>query len=136
MKLGFGVFTNWKDILKDDPPLFALHRLEAKPEYAQAFKFIKNCTSKPWPPHCLKAQAKVLEREVLVTLCQHIFVPLSRPDEVFVENGYTQYLSTRGPEGAGLQTAIIGLGSFNTWHGTPDVRVRGTEISPSFRGRP
>ena len=46
----------------------------------------------------------------------------------FVENGYTQYLSTRGLEGAGLQTAIIGLGSYNTWHGTPDVRVRGTEI--------
>lgn len=37
-------------------------------------------------------------------------------------------LPTLRPWGAGLQTANIGFGSFNTWHGSPDIRVRGAEI--------
>jgi hypothetical protein len=35
--------------------LFEFDRLEAKPEYEQAFKYIKNCKLKPWPPHGLNS---------------------------------------------------------------------------------
>ena len=86
-------------------------------------RFSKNCKSKPWPPYGLNS--KSLEKEVVVALCQHIFVPLSRPDTVFLEHGYTSLLSALGP---GIKIAKLGMGSSNTWHGTPDVRVRGAEI--------
>jgi len=29
---------------------------------------------------------------------------------------------------AGLKSASIGIGSFDTWHGSPDARMRGTEV--------
>ena len=106
--------------------LFAFERLEAKPEYEQAFKYIKNCNSKPWPPHGLNS--KSLEKELVVALCQNIFVPLSRLDSVLLEKGYTSVLSALGPDGAGLKASDLGIGTLKTWHGTPDVRVRGTEI--------
>ena len=103
--------------------IFAFDRLEAKPEYAEAFKYIKNCKSKPWPPHSLTST-----KEVVIALCQHLLVPLSRPDTVLLERGYTSFLSVLGPEREGLKTANLGMGSRKTWHGTPDVRVRGVEI--------
>ena len=92
--------------------------------YAKAFdRLIKNCKSKPWPPYGLNSKSLV------VALCQHIFVPLSRPDTVFLEHGYTSLLSALGPgPGSGVKVAKLGMGSSNTWHGTPDVRVRGAEI--------
>ena len=48
---------------------------------------------------------------------------------MFLEHGYTSLLSALGPgPGSGVKVGKLGMGSSNTWHGTPDVRVRGAEI--------
>ena len=55
-------------------------------------------------------------------------MPLCRADEVILEMSYSTLVSNLGPGAAGLKTGYIGLGSWKTWHGTPDARVRGTEV--------
>ena len=106
--------------------LFALEQLEAeaKPENEDVFKFIKNCRSKPWPPF----SKDISEYSVLCEISRQMFVPLCRPDEVILENNYSKFLSKLGPGAAGVKTGYIGLGSWKTWHGTPDARVRGSEV--------
>ena len=51
-------------------------------------------------------------------------MPLCRADEVILEKSYSQLI---GP-GTGVKTGDIGLGTWKTWHGTPDARVRGSEV--------
>ena len=58
----------------------------------------------------------------MVTLCREIFVPLCR--EVLLESRYT----TRISQIPKLQVGDLGLGSVDTWHGTPDARLRGMEV--------
>ena len=104
--------------------LFELERLEAKPENQEVFKFIKNSRSRAWPPF-----SKHLSKHcVLLEISQRIFVPLCRGDEVILEKGYSTLVSKLGPGAAGLKTGYIGIGSWKTWHGTPDTRVRGSEV--------
>ena len=33
-----------------------------------------------------------------------------------------------GPVAAGIKTDYIGIGSWKTWHGSPDARVKGSEV--------
>ena len=58
----------------------------------------------------------------MIALCREIFVPLCR--EVVLETRYT----TRMGKVTGVKVGYIGLGSANTWHGTPDARVRGMDV--------
>ena len=101
--------------------LFEMENLEAKPENEEVFRFIKNCKSRPWPPYFSE---RVSESTAFVEVIKHIFVPLCRSDEVILENNYSQYLLKKGLVAAGLKTGHIGIGSWKTWHGTPDARVR------------
>ena len=55
-------------------------------------------------------------------------VPLCRGNEVILENNYSTLISNLGPGAAGIRTDHIGLGSWKTWHGTPDARVRESEV--------
>ena len=98
----------------------------ARQECSDAVRYIKNCHNKLWPP--LSSTARELERDVSVALCQHIFVPLSRTNEVFLEQSCRKHLSTLGPRGSRIRTAHIGIGSPHTWHGSPDMRVRGMSV--------
>ena len=104
--------------------LFDLEQLEAKPENQEVFTFIKNCRSRPWPPF----SKHISEYSVMCEISRQMFVPLCRPDEVILENNYSKFLSKLGPGTAGVKTGYIGLGSCKTWHGTPDARVRGSEV--------
>ena len=52
-----------------------------------------------------------------------ILVPLS--SEVVLENRYSTILLRQLTP---VQTGEIGLGSMYTWHGTPNARVRGTDV--------
>ncbi len=101
--------------------LFELERLEAKPENQEVFNFIKNSRSRAWPP----SSKHLSEHSVLLGISQQILVPLCRADEVILEMSYSTLVSKLGPGAAGLK---IGLGSWKTWHGTPDTRVRGAEV--------
>lgn len=106
--------------------LFDLEQLEleAKPEHQEVFKFIKNSKSRAWPP----ILNDLSERSVLLAISQHILVHLCRPNEVVLEKSYSTLISKLGPDATGIRTDYIGLGSWKTWHGTPDARVRGSEV--------
>ena len=104
--------------------LFELEWLEAKPENQEVFNFIKGSRSRAWPPFF----KHLYERSVLLEISEKILVPLcSRPGEVILEKSYSTLVSKWGP-GAASRTGYIGVGSWKTWHGTPDARVMGTEV--------
>ena len=97
-----------------------LERLEAKPENQEVFNFIKNSRSRAWPP----SSKHLSEHSVLLEISQRILVPLCRADEVILEISYSTLVSKLRPGAAELKTGYIGLGSWKTWHGTPDAWVR------------
>lgn len=73
----------------------------------------------PWPP-----VPPVSEQDLVLLLASHILKPLCKSNEVVLENRYREILTNNPtPE---ITFNNIGIGSLKTWHGTPDVRVRGT----------
>ena len=105
--------------------LFNLDRLEITEENKDVIEFIKNCKQIAWPPY---RSGHITERIALMQISQKIFVPLCQPGQVILDKTYTSYLKTLGPASEGLKALPIGCGSIDTWHGSPDARVRGTEI--------
>ena len=100
-----------------------LFKVEAMdPAFTTALKFIVNGRNHFWPPYT--STTKHSEKDVMVSLCSEIFLPLS--SEVIMEKTYKTFLEKTRP--VPLRTDHIGMGSTNTWHGTPDARVRGTEL--------
>ena len=102
-----------------------LFKVETKPEFNEAINFIHRCRQKPWP--CFNANPDS-EKSVMLDISSEILAPLCT--EVILEKRYkadlSSYLSRRPMLAtATLECSDIGIGSINTWHGTPDVRVRG-----------
>ena len=97
-----------------------LFKVEAVSD-TSALEFIAHSRRKIWPPFN-PYPTKRKEKEVMLSLCKEIFVPLC--NEVILETRYTSRIS-QTPE---LQVGDIGLGSVHTWHGTPDARIRRTEV--------
>ena len=86
-------------------------------------KFIKNGAQLiVWPPH-LKDNYN--EKDVLVAIARDIFIPLCKAEEVIFEMEYSSKVKEEGLE---VRTEHIGIGKSCTWHGTPDMRVRGCEV--------
>ena len=85
-----------------------------------ALEFIAKSRRRLWPP--LDLDSTSTEADTMIALCREIFVPLCR--EVVLETRYT----TRMGKVTGVKVGNIGLGSANTWHGTPDARVRGMDV--------
>ena len=105
--------------------LYNLDRVEITEENKDVIKFIKNCKQIAWPPYCSE---RITEHIALTEISQKIFRPLCCPGQVILDNTYTKHLRTLGPAAGGLKALPIGCGSNKTWHGSPDARVRGTEI--------
>ena len=101
-----------KDLFKVDD--FQVDRLKEA-----ALKFIMDCQCKAWP---VRPAGKKFEKQVVLDICTHVLLPLSR-EEVILE---MQYSSMSKAEE--LSCSYIGMGSSTTWHGTPDVRVRGADV--------
>lgn len=99
-----------------------LFSFEPRLEYHDVMQFIRNSRSCPWPP--LLLERKSSEQDVMIAIASHILRPLCR--EVILEISYTKALQKRPVPG--LEARHIGMGSLNTWHGSPDARVRGTEV--------
>ena len=97
-----------------------LFTVALKPEHAEALTFIMHSRRQVWP---LQPNVKKREQQVVVELASQILLPLSRTTEVLLEKRYS-----RLPKPDGLRCAYLGMGSVYTWHGTPDVRVRGAEV--------
>ena len=96
-----------------------LFTVEAVDAGTSVLEFIAHSRRKIWPPF---HPYNRMETDIMVELCREIFVPLCR--EVLLESRYTTRIS-QIPE---LQVGDLGLGSVDTWHGTPDARLRGMEV--------
>ena len=59
----------------------------------------------------------------MLDISSQILLPLSRANEVIVDK---RYRGVKKPDG--LRCDCLGLGSMSTWHGTPDMRVKGAEV--------
>ena len=68
-------------------------KVDLKPEHAETLKFIVNCRSHAWPPPNVK---KTSEQRVVIDISSKILLPLSRKNEVVLEN---RYISTPKPDG-------------------------------------
>ena len=103
-----------------------LFKVDVEPQHAEALKFIHRSRSHPWPPFHPDPNFKQSEKSIMLSICSEILLPLCR--EVILEKTYQADLS-KWPMITGLECSDIGMGSKDTWHGTPDVRVRGgTEV--------
>ena len=87
----------------------------------QVVKFLKRCRSIPWSPFSATPVTK--EEQIMVHIAHYILVGLC--SEVTLEKRYSKRLGAHAEE---IQSTHIGIGSINTWHGTPDGRVRGCNI--------
>ena len=90
-----------------------------KREHEKALTYIMNCHQKPWPVRA----GKKSEKQVVLDICTQILMPLCREEEVIVEMKYRSFQNRAVP-----RCGYIGMGSTATWHGTPDVRVRGADV--------
>ena len=57
-------------------------------------------------------------------LCSHILIPLCPAGTVTVEKRALDLVSST----PGIKLDSLGIGTLSTWHGTPDLRVRGVEV--------
>ena len=91
-------------------------------DHFEALKFLNSCRSRPWPPY--PWPSKPSEKDVMLALASDIFLPLGR--DVVLEKRYNGLLLDKPIPG--VSAADLGMGSVNTWHGTPDARVRGAHV--------
>jgi len=103
--------------------LFNLDRLEKTTENGDAIEFIRNCKQKPWPPWSVQPQT---ERASLMEISRRLFVPLCKANCVTLEKTYHSSLTPDDEEL--IKSQALGMGSLKTWHGSPDARLRGTEV--------
>ena len=105
------LFLPFDDLFQVDTSLF-------EESHFEHLRFLKKCKNRQWPP-IPKATSKA---KLMSCICPDILVPLCKKDEVCVEKRYESYHSR------GVKFAAMGMGAFDTWHGTPDARVRGASI--------
>ena len=104
-----------------------------------AVTFIHWCKHKDWPcRHLLNCVHKMptfkeSEKSILLDVCSDILVPLFT--EVILQQKYREDLARMPQHPATLTSASIGLGTSNTWHGTPDIRVSGGEVNFLYGGK-
>lgn len=94
-----------------------------KPEHSVHLEAISKSRSRPWPQTLEPPTGRHKEKVVIRELCS-ILVPLCRQNEVNVEWRQRDLI----PLVPGIKASYIGIGSLDTWHGTPDIRVRGVEM--------
>ena len=106
-----------------------LFKVEAKPEFDEALKFIRNSRKHLWPsfhpdPNFRfnpDPNFKQSEKNLMLDVSSEILVPLCK--EVTLEKTMRPMMA--GIKMAGIKFSKIRLGTLDTWHGTPDMRVRG-----------
>ena len=106
----------------------SLFKVEAKSaEFQGAVQFIHSCENQLWPPFHADPDFKLTETSVMLDICSKILAPLCT--NVIMEKRYrtplSLYLDRTPVPTNNLQCGNIGIGTIGTWHGTPDVQVRG-----------
>ena len=96
-------------------------------EHIDTFRFIRQSENQPWPPSLLEDSRKISEQLIMLCVSTEILKPLCT--EVVMEMGYKRMLEQHPLPDPKIKFQPIGMGGNTRWHGTPDVRVRGTELS-------
>jgi len=102
--------------------LYKLNQITITGENRDAIHFISTCKDIPWPP-----VTPTSEHAAFIEISRKIFAPITGNNEVILDRTYRSYLKDLGTN-SGLTSDSIGCGSSDTWHGSPDARVRGTEV--------
>jgi hypothetical protein len=76
---------------------------------------------------------KESEKSILLDVCSDILVPLC--NEVILEWKYREDLAKMPQRPSTLTYGHLGLGTSDTWHGTPDIRVRAGEVNFLYGGK-
>ena len=63
---------------------------------------------------------------MLLELCSKILKSLCKEDNIFLEARYS--VDVRDNRYPGIEACQIGMGKKCTWHGTPDARIRGSNL--------
>ena len=103
-----------------------LFKVEAT-ERGEGENFIHTCKKTLWPVFHASPSYKDTERSVLLEIVSEILVKLGC--KVTMEKRFHKALEAVLARdlkmSRSLSTSALGLGSTKTWHGTPDLRVRG-----------
>lgn len=102
--------------------LYKLNQITATGENRDAVHFICTCKDIPWPPF-----TQMSEHTAFIEISRQILAPISGKNEVILDRTYRNLLKDLVTDSR-LTSDCIGFGSSETWHGSPDARVRGTEI--------
>ncbi len=100
-----------------------LFHVELSEAHRPALEFIYRCRKVFWADDDLPTR----ESTVALKICSQVLQHICGPGEVVLEKDTYKQLLSKKPIN-GVHVGTIGLGSTKTWHGTPDVRVRGTNI--------
>ena len=111
------VALNFKDLFEVDVKALGS-------EFDEVIKFIRGCKSRPWPVSHANPQFVDTEKRVMLEIASQIFVNLCH--QVTMEKRYRSDIAA--VPNSGLMAASLGLGTLKTWHGYPDIRVRGVSI--------
>ena len=104
-----------------------LFKVEAT-ERGEGENFIHTCKKTLWPDFHASPSYKDTERSVLLEIVSEILVKLGCKVTMEKRRFHTalEAVLARDPKmSRSLSTSALGLGSTETWHGTPDLRVRG-----------
>ena len=112
------------DVLYDFPPTLLEESLTRPDSMKQPFlnliTTMKRCSSVYCPP--VEDKKGSSEEEVMLNIIKCVMVPLL--GEVEIEKKYTALVENL----QGVRARHIGIGHPRTFHGTPDMRVRGCDI--------
>ena len=100
---------------------YKLDQLEITTENKVVTDFILGCKDTPWPPKVCYQQENIAFFE----MSKNILVNLT--DRVILDKSYKSLLGLPSQHSK-LFSKSIGCGSHNTWHGSPDARVKGAEV--------
>ena len=103
-----------------------LFKVKVEEKHIDALKFIDRSRSNQWPPIELTLHEHNSDKAIMLSVNLRILMPLCR--EVILEKAYQGVLVQQRLPTANIKCQSIGMGSVYTWHGTPDIRVRGTEV--------
>ena len=112
-----------KDTARLMIPLGKLFQATNIEPHLDQLKFIHGSRTHPWPPHNVTLPSKY---DVFLSIVKEILIPICRLDEIILEKKYAKFYHSTSPASIGLKVQDTGIGSPDTWHGSPDARVRGS----------
>ena len=109
-----------------------LFHAEITETHRTALEFIYRSRSVLWD-YPKQPKQKTLESNITLDLCSQILQHISKPNEIILETAAYKCLLEKTPL-RGIRHGYTGIGSLETWHGSPDLLVRGTSFVVTSMG--